>query len=100
MMVAAAEYAQFTFLGLRSKRIYNVDAYYSDVVNALVNFDSGQGASATSNTFWVAPEPVRLIDAVIVTGGTDTKLFMITRPRQTGSKRFARIRENAGKSCS
>lgn len=78
-MVAAPEYAVFKFVGQRSGKTYSVDAYYSDVAAGLVNWDAGDGASATSPTEWTAPEPVILVDVAIVTGGTDTKKFQLTR---------------------
>ena len=80
--VAAPEFATFTFLGLQSQRIYNVDVYYSDVVDALINFDGGAGASATSPDSFTAPEPLLLTDIAVVTGGTDTKKLQILRGNQ------------------
>lgn len=81
-MVAAPQYGTYIFQGMRSSRIYNVDAYHSDVADALVNFDGGAGASATSPTSWTAPEPVVLIDQSIVTGMTDTTKVQILRNNQ------------------
>lgn len=78
-MVAAPEYATFTFMGLRTKKTYSVDAYYSDVADALINWDGGAGGSATSPDSWTAPEPVVLIDVAVVTGGTDTLKFQVLR---------------------
>jgi len=80
--VAAPEYGTFAFQGLRSSRIYNVDIYYSDVADALINFDGGAGASATSPTSFTCPEEVLLVDVAIVTGGTDTKKFQVLRNNQ------------------
>jgi len=71
-MVAAAQYGSFTFLGLASRLVYTIDAYVSDVANANVRFDSGSGASSTSDTFWAPPEPVQLRDFAMVTGTADT----------------------------
>ncbi|GAI06733.1 unnamed protein product [marine sediment metagenome] len=62
-------HATFTFRGMTGKT-YTKDAYISDVANALVNFDSGIGASATSDTFFIAPEPCHLVDVSIITGPT------------------------------
>jgi len=81
-MVAAPQYAVFKFMGARSGRSYSVDAYLSDVVGALVRFDAGDGASATSPDFWIAPEPVILTDFAIVTGMTDTTKIQMTRNGQ------------------
>lgn len=47
-----------------------VDLYVSDVANAPVNFDSGNGASATSETFWMAPSGGAIIDLSFKTGPT------------------------------
>ena len=80
--VAAPEYGTFTFQGIQSTRIYNVDIYYSDVADALLNFDGGAGASASSPTSFTAPEDVLLIDVAIVTGGTDTKKLQVLRNNQ------------------
>ena len=81
-LVAAPEYGTFVFMGLRSKRIYNVDVYYSDVADALINWDGGAGASATSPNSFTAPEAVILTDIAIVTGGTDTKKLQLLRNNQ------------------
>lgn len=71
-MVAAAQSASITFIGLTTGKTYTKDVYMSDVVNALSNWDSGIGASAGSETFWTPPEPVALVDYAQVTGMTDT----------------------------
>lgn len=81
-MAAAPQYGTFIFLGLRSKRVYNVDAYFSDVADALVNFDGGGGAGTASPTSWTAPEPCILIDQSIVTGMTDTTKIQVLRNNQ------------------
>jgi len=80
--VAAPEYGTFVFQGIRSGRIYNVDIYFSDVADALLNFDGGAGASATSPSSFTAPEDIILTDVAIVTGGTDTKKLQILRNNQ------------------
>lgn len=82
LMVAAPQYGTFIFMGARSKRIYNVDAYFSDVADALVNFDGGAGAGTASPTSWTAPEPVVLVDQSIVTGMTDTTKIQVLRNNQ------------------
>ncbi|MBA7672582.1 hypothetical protein ES703_80764 [subsurface metagenome] len=80
--VAAPEFATFTFVGLQSRRVYSTDVYYSDVVDSLINFDGGAGASATSPDSFTAPENILLTDIAVVTGGTDTKKFQILRGNQ------------------
>ncbi len=84
-MAAAPQYATATFKGV-SGASYTVDIYCSDVVAGLVNFDSGAGAAATSETFWTAPENCHLVDFSILTGMTDTTVLRITansRPLQS-----------------
>ena len=56
-------------------------------MNALVNFDSGGGASAASDTFYIAPENVMLEEMSLVTGLTDTtKLAVVSNSVQTGNR--------------
>jgi hypothetical protein len=81
-MVAAPQYGTFTFIGARSGRIYNVDAYFSDVAEASVKFDGGGGASSTSPDSWTPAEPVLLVDQAIVTGMTDTTKIQLLRNNQ------------------
>lgn len=81
-MAAAPQYGVFCFMGLVSKRIYNVDAYFSDVADALVNFDAGAGSGATSPASFTAPEPIVLFDQAIHTGMTDTTKIQLLRNNQ------------------
>lgn len=81
-MAATPQYGTFTFKGLRSGRIYNVDAYFSDVADALVTFDGGAGAGSTSPSSFTAPEPLLLIDQAIVTGTADTTKIQLLRNNQ------------------
>ena len=81
-MVAAPQYGTMVLIGLRTGRVYNVDSYFSDVVDALANFDGGAGASATSPTSFTCPEDVLLQDFSIVTGMTDTKKIQVLRNNQ------------------
>lgn len=81
-MAAAPQYGTFSFQGLRSGRIYNVDMYHSDVVDALANFDGGGGAGTASPTSFTAPEPLLLFDYAIVTGMTDTTKIQVLRNNQ------------------
>lgn len=76
-MAAAPKTGTCTFQGI-SGALYAIDMYVSDVVGGLTNWDSGSGASATSETFWTAPERVTLIDFSIVTGLTDTVTLRLT----------------------
>jgi len=81
-MAATPQYGTFVLVGLRSQRIYNVDAYFSDVADALVNFDGGAGAGATSPSSFTCPEAVLLIDQAIKTGMVDTTKIMVLRNNQ------------------
>lgn len=84
-MVAAPQSGTFTLIGLRSRRTYTVDVYLSDVANALARFDSGLGAGSASDTFWMTPEPMYLVDFTINTGMTDTtKVSLIVNSAPTG----------------
>lgn len=60
----------FSFLGLATGVIYEIEGYVSDVANANVRFDSGAGSSATSAEFWTPPEDVQLRDYSQVAGPT------------------------------
>lgn len=77
-MAANPQYATFVFVGA-SGRTYIKDAYLSDVANALVRWDAGAGAGATSETFWTAPERLMLADYAQVTGTADTTKLQCTR---------------------
>lgn len=44
-----------------------------------MNWDSGAGASANSETFWTPPEPGMLTDYAMVTGMVDTTKIQMTR---------------------
>lgn len=62
--------ATFSFLGLITGVIYEIEAYLSDVANANVRFDSGAGATATSAEFWTPAEDCQLRDYAQVAGPT------------------------------
>ncbi len=81
-MAAAPQYGTAVLKGLQSGRIYNVDAYFSDVGDGLANFDGGGGASATSPTSFTLPENCILGDFSIVTGMTDTTKVQVLRGNQ------------------
>lgn len=78
-MVAAPQMATMTFIGRQTGQTYSKDVYLSDVVAGLVNWDSGAGASANSETFWTPPEAVVMRDFSILTGMTDTTAMQITK---------------------
>jgi hypothetical protein len=69
--MAAPQYGCVVFVG-KSGRTYAKDVYFSDAAAALVNWDSGAGAGATSETFWTAPEYLVMRDFSIHTGMTQT----------------------------
>jgi hypothetical protein len=81
-MAAAPQYGTMIFTGLRSRRIYNVDIYGSDVADGLLNFDGGAGASSSSPLSYTAGEPIVLTDFAIVTGMTDTTKIQVLRNNQ------------------
>lgn len=81
-MAATPQYGTFSFQGQRSGRIYNVDAYFTDVADALVRFDGGGGAGAASPDSFTAPEPLLLFDQAIVTGTADTTKIQVLRNNQ------------------
>ena len=73
------------FVGASGKT-YLVDIYVSDVNAALINWDGGAGAGASSPTYWTAPENVMLVDYSQVTGTADTEKIRLTvngRPLQS-----------------
>lgn len=78
-MAATPQYGSMQLVGLRSRKTYSKDIYLSDVVDALVRWDAGSGASATSDTNWRAPEQIVLIDYSQVTGTADTTKLQLTR---------------------
>lgn len=78
-MAATPQHAVLQFIGLQSRRSYSLDAYVSDVANGLTTFDSGIGASATSDTSYVCPENMVLVDVSFATGLADTKRIRLVR---------------------
>lgn len=78
-MAATPQYASFTFIGAQTKKTYTVDAYLTDVANALVRWDGGNGSSSSSPDRWVPPENVVLVDYSQVTGTADTTKLQILR---------------------
>lgn len=71
-MAATPQYGSMIFRGASGKT-YSVDIYVSDVNGAVINWDSGAGAGATSGTFITFPENVILEDYAQVTGTADTE---------------------------
>lgn len=88
-MAAAPQYGTMTYQ--TGGGSVAVDIYISDVVNAPVNFDSGNGAAATSETFWNAPANGAIVDFSILTGLTDTTKggFVIGGSRTKTTVRWA-----------
>ncbi|GAI07904.1 unnamed protein product [marine sediment metagenome] len=82
--LCAATEGTATFMG-RSGRSYTKDLYLSDTADTGVNFDSGAGASATSDDFADFPEPVFLADVALVTGAAQTKLHVLRNSVSTGN---------------
>lgn len=80
----AATNGTMIFVGLRTRKTYFVDIYLDDVADALVNFDGGSGATATSPEEWRPPETVVLTDIAIVTGAAQTKLQLTRNNQPTG----------------
>jgi len=80
-MVAAPQFGTMILRG-GGGRIYNVDLYHSDVADALINFDGGAGAGATSPDSYTPNEDVVLVDYSIVTGMTDTTKLQLLRGNQ------------------
>lgn len=78
-MSATPQGATITFRGLLSGMKYAKDVYVSDVATALINWDSGAGASATSRNFWRAPEPIEMLDFSMIAGTADTTKIQVTR---------------------
>ena len=76
-MAPAPQYGTMIFRGT-SGATYVKDVYISDVNGAPIRFDSGAGASATSQDFTKFPEDVYLVDFSVVTGLTDTTKIRLT----------------------
>lgn len=71
----AAQKGAATFLGASGRR-YVKQFYLSDSANALATFDSGAGAGAASEAFYIPPEDVKVVDICIAaaSGQTQTQL--------------------------
>lgn len=77
-MAATPKNGVFTFRGIRTGRRYGVNAYFSDVANALVTFNPQGAAASGSLNYYQAPEDVVLEDVSITTGLVDTTGFQMT----------------------
>ena len=77
-MAATPQYGAMTFIG-QSGRTYSKDIYVSDVNNALINWDTGNGAGSGTPTEFRLPENALLRDFAIVTGTADTEKIALTR---------------------
>jgi len=78
-MAAAPRYGTATFRESSSGRTYSVDIYISDVANALINWDSGNGAGTGSLTYYKMPVDAVLVDVSLASGLTDTTNMAITK---------------------
>lgn len=78
-MVAAPQYATLTIVGPRGIATKAVDMYLSDVADARVNFDSGQGASSSSQDDYYSPFTGFITDFSIASGMTDTTKIQVLR---------------------
>ena len=77
--MATPQFGSMVFVGLRTRQSYQKDIHLADVAAALVRWDAGAGASATSPEEWRPPEPVVLRDYSQVTGTADTEKLQLTR---------------------
>jgi len=80
----AATYGQARFIGLSSRQTYSKGTYFSDSAGALINWDSGAGASSTSDNNWTPPEPVILTDFVLTAATGQTKSQIVRAGVPTG----------------
>lgn len=72
----AAQKGVLVLIG-RSGRRYSKQLYFDDTAAHQVNFDSGVGASATSENFFnISPEDMTIIDLILAaaTGQTQTQV--------------------------
>ena len=85
LLFVTPTYGVMLFRGVRSGKTYSQDVYIADVADALIHWDDGAGASATSRQEWTPPEPVVLTDFAVVTGPTVIfKLQMLRGNQPTG----------------
>jgi len=83
-MAATPKSASFTLTGRGGSK--SLDAYVSDVAGANVRFDSGAGASATSDTFYIAQADGVITRFSMVTGTADTtRISIVLNGVQIGS---------------
>ena len=72
------------FVGL-SGQAYVKDLFFVDTANALLRWDAGAGSSATSPDFWETPEPVTLMDLILVAATAQTRTRVIINGNPTQS---------------
>lgn len=70
-MAAVPAKGTMVAIGQASGRTYSIDIYLDDIDDANVNFDSGTGASATSDTYYVFPEGVTITDLILESATED-----------------------------
>jgi len=79
-MAATTGTAKFVVQG----RTVTKDMYLDDTAGNMVRWDSGGGASATSETFWTMPGNGYLVSLAIVTGAAQTRLQLTRNGAPTG----------------
>ena len=85
-MAAAPQSGFMVLTKADGQQTKTIDLYASDVANALVNFDSGAGAAATSNTLFYMPWTGWITDFGIHTGMTDTtKISIMANNKSSGN---------------
>lgn len=67
-----------------SGRTYAKHVYFSDTANGFVNWDSGAGASATSDNQWTPPENVVIRDVVLAAATTKTLTQIVMNGQSSG----------------
>ena len=79
----AAQYGMIAFRG-RGGRSFNKNVYFDDVAGALVRWDGGSGASATSPVGWTPPEHVVMVDLVLAAALVVTRTQLVRGGQPTG----------------
>lgn len=72
----AASAGTAVFVGMKSRRTYNVDLYIPDAVATLLTFNPSGAAASTSPATWRAPEDVVLTDISTATAPTATGFIL------------------------
>lgn len=82
----AAQYGTAQFLAVQGRggiqKTYTRDLYFDDTAGNPVRWDSGAGATATSETSWTPSEPILLLDVCLAaaTGQTKTQVNRDNQP--------------------